>query len=113
MFLLNPYTTSMLNQLLLYLAKDLTSLQSYAKYMVCSRVHRAMAKTYNSAQKCKIDFCIQYGFSAMPADEEMLLLYVAYLDHSKLCPGSIRVYLVAVQSLHIEEGWENPLEGTL
>ena len=107
-FILHP-----VNPLLLYLAKTLTSLQSHAKYVVCSGVCHTMANTYTSSQKHYMDFCIQYGFSTMPTDEETLLLYVAYLDCSKLHPGSIRVYLEAVRSLQIEEGWGNPLEGTL
>ena len=49
----------------------------------------------------------------MPASEDTILLYVSHLYLNKLKYTSIRVYLAAVRSLHVEQGIGNPLEGYL
>ena len=93
-----------------FLAKDLTSLHAHAKRLVRAGVRPSTARTDNSAQKRYMDFCSQYGLLALPADENTLLLYIAYLNSCGLCAGTVRVYLAGIRSLHIEEGLGNPLE---
>ena len=56
-------------------------------------------------------FCEKYGLEPLPCSEDVLLWYVAFLHREGLRPGSVRVYISAVRSLHIEEGYGNPLEG--
>ena len=58
-------------------------------------------RTYSSAQNKYLNFCQFYNLVALPASEDTLLLYVAFLYDLKLKGGTIRVYLAAVRSLHI------------
>ena len=60
-----------------------------------------------------MDFCCIYEFDPMPACQNTLLSYVAYLNNRYLKHGSISVYLAAVRSMHIEAGYPNPLENCL
>ena len=46
-----------------------------------------------------------------PVDENTLLLYVSFLHCQKLKASSIFVYLSAVRSYHVMNGFSNPLEG--
>lgn len=56
-------------------------------------------------------FCEEHGISALPANEQNLLLYVSYLHKQGLKETSIRVYLAAVRSMHVMSGLVSPLEG--
>jgi hypothetical protein len=58
-------------------------------------------KTYSSAQRRYLNFCIEFHFLSIPASEGVLLKYIAYLFQSGLKGSSIKVYLAAVRSLHI------------
>ena len=74
-------------------------------------------RTYSSAQKRFLNFCERFGLlnengSAIPASEMTLLRFVASLS-STCQASSIRVYLSAVRSLHIQNGAEDPLLGCL
>ena len=70
-------------------------------------------KTYSSAQKRFLKFCEEHGFlhqngSAVPASELTILRFIGSVSGS--CQAStIRVYLSAVRSLHIQNGAEDPL----
>ncbi len=74
-------------------------------------------RTYSSAQKRFINFCTEHGFlngngSPCPAPEIVILRFIAFL--SDTCKASsIKVYLAAVRSLHINEGFQDPLLGCL
>ena len=85
------------------LAMDLVSLRLHAKQLVKAGVRPSTARTYSSAQKRYVDFCAQYGLLVMPAEEDTLLLYVAYMHCCKLSVGTVKVYLSAIRSLHIED----------
>lgn len=93
--------------------EDLDHLKHQAKQLVRSGVRPTTAGTYSSAQKRFLRFCEDYGLTPLPSSEDTLLWYVAFLQREGLRPGSVRVYLAAVRSLHIEEGYDNPLEGRL
>ena len=58
-------------------------------------------RTYNSAQQRYLSFCEHYQLVGLPATEDVLLLYVAFLYDQGLKGSSIRVYLAAVRSLHV------------
>ena len=58
-------------------------------------------------------FCESYHLCPIPASENTMLLYVTYLYLQKLKYGSIRVYISAVRSLHVESGLGNPFENYL
>lgn len=78
--------------------------------------HKGLAenthRTYSSAQRQYLTFCDRHGFTAVPASEETLSLFVAFLA-DRLKPQSIKVYLASVRALHISHGIHNPLTHTI
>lgn len=48
---------------------------------------------------------------AVPAGEQLLLLYVAHLSQ-RVCHGTVRSYLSAIRHLHLSKGLPDPLKGT-
>jgi len=84
-------------------------------------MHQGLAqsthRSYSSAQKKFIDFCYTSGHlsssgSPCPADEWTLCLFATMLAES-LRHSSIKVYLSAVRSLHIDQGFADPLQNCL
>ena len=74
-------------------------------------------KVYASAQRRFLDFCAQDNSlspsgSALPASEDMLIRFCCHLADT-LHHSSIKVYLSAIRSLHIEEGLPSPQVGCL
>ena len=62
-----------------------------------------------------IDFCLDFGTlnagdSILPASEITLLRFISYLSSRDYKPSTIKGYLSAVRSLHVFEGFSNPLE---
>ena len=73
--------------------------------------------TYSAAQRRFLDFCywshlLNDNGSPLPANEWTLMLFVTALSHT-LKASSIKVYLAGVRSLHIENGFRNPLANCL
>ena len=62
-------------------------------------------KTYSSAQRQYLSFCESKGLKPLPTNEEVLLLFIAFLHEKKLKGQSIKVYLSAVRQLHINFGF--------
>ena len=81
--------------------------------MVYSGLKFNTRKTYSSAQKQYLKFCQEYELDTLPATEHTLLLYLACMYDRGLKYSTIRVYLAAVRSLHIESGMADPLAGCL
>jgi hypothetical protein len=71
-----------------------------------SNTHR----TYNYAQQRYLSFCELYKLAPLPATEDVLLLYVAFLYDQGLKGSTIRVYLAAIHSLHVYLNYVYPLE---
>lgn len=74
-------------------------------------------RTYSSGQSRFISFCTQLGVlhpngSPCPADEWTLCLFATFLAQS-IRHSSIKVYLSAVRSLHIDLGFSDPLVNCL
>ena len=70
-------------------------------------------RVYLSAQRRYFDFCRQDGQlssdgALLPADEQSLMRFASFLADS-LHHSSIKVYLSAVRSLHIDNGLPDPL----
>lgn len=65
-------------------------------------------RTYNSAQKSYLDFCIKHHLQSMPASPQVLLWYVAHLHIRGVKAESIHVYLSAIRSLHVKNGLHAP-----
>ena len=80
---------------------------------LASSTHR----TYKSAQLRFVNFCSQAGRlhpsgSPCPASEWTLCLFATHLS-SSLCSSSIKIYLSAVRSMHIDLGLPDPLVACL
>ena len=81
----------------------------------CSRTHhRCLAassqKVYTTAQLSFQHFCQSLQVPAMPAGEQVLLLYVADL-FQRVCHSTVRSYLAAIRHMHLAHGLPNPLQG--
>ncbi len=69
-------------------------------------------RTYSSAQKRYLEFCEEHSLlhangSAVPASELTLLRFIGTLS-SSLQASSFKVYLAAIRSLHIQNGYADP-----
>ena len=74
-------------------------------------------QVYGSAQRQFLEFCSQNSPSnwnqpLLPANEQTLMRFCAHLD-DRLHHTSIKVYLPAVQFLHIDYGFPDPLTNCL
>ena len=69
---------------------------------------KSTVKTYKSQTTSYLRYCSHYGLQPLPASQETLCSYLAFLTRS-LSPSSIKGYLNAVRLLHIEAGFANPL----
>ena len=58
-------------------------------------------RTYSSAQKRFIKFCVMYDLDPLPASEDTVLYYISFLFRDGLKGSSIRVYLSGLRNLHI------------
>ena len=72
---------------------------------------------YRSAQRQFIDFCTLDGYvssngSLLPTNEQTLLRFCSPLS-GRLHHSSIKVYLSAIRSLHIDQGFPDSLENCL
>lgn len=86
--------------------------------MYISLAYRPNTKrTYSSAQRAYIDFCTKYGLEIMPASEATILYFIAYTQArtqkcdkigSGMMSSSLKVYLAAIRSLHVDAGLEPP-----
>ena len=65
-------------------------------------------RIYSTAQRQFLSFCDTYGLSPLPASEDTLILFVNSLA-ARLKPQSISVYLAGIRSLHVANGYANPL----
>jgi hypothetical protein len=84
-----------------------------ANDLVASGLKLNTRKTYSSAQLQFVRFCNMYGISPYNVPEQVLLMYIAYMNERHLKHSTMLVYLAAVRSLHIQAGLGDPLEGCL
>lgn len=66
-------------------------------------------KTYRAHLRAYLRFCTFYGYVPVPASQDTLLSYVAFLART-LQPSTINGYLNIVRILHIDANLCNPLE---
>jgi len=74
-------------------------------------------RVYRSARRHFIDFCTLDGYvssncSLLPTNEQTLLRSCSHLA-DRLHHSSIKVYLSAIRSLHIDQGFPDPLVNCL
>lgn len=96
---------------------DTSLLEDRCRHFLVHGLASSTRKSYASGQKKFYEFCIQAGKlhptgSPCPADEWTLCLFVSFLA-SSIQHSSIKVYLSAVRSLHIEQGFSDPLSNCL
>lgn len=66
-------------------------------------------RTYASHLKSYMEFCKTLNCIPVPAEEENVCMYAAYLSR-RIKYNSLRQYLNIVRLLHIENGYPNPLD---
>jgi hypothetical protein len=66
-------------------------------------------RTYSSAQRRYLNFCLEFNLTNLPASERVLLKYIAHLFQGGLKGSSIKVYLAAVRSLHVFSNLPPPM----
>ena len=91
----------------------LLELQATSVMLVKSGLRVRTRRTYSSAQKSYLEFCDQFNVLSLPCTEDTILLYLSYLYKKGYTGNTIRVYISAVRSLHVEEGYGNPIQGFL
>ena len=65
-------------------------------------------RTYRSQANCYFKFCHDFLLVPLPATQETLVLYTAYLARC-LSASSLPGYMNVVRLLHLEAGFKNPL----
>lgn len=66
-------------------------------------------RSYSSHLRKYLKFCTELGFNPVPASQEQIELYIAYLSES-LAYSSISKYLNIIRLLHVEVKLPNPLQ---
>ena len=69
-------------------------------------------RTYKSQLKSYLQFCAKIEECPVPVNVHTLCAYAAYLS-DRLKPSSVRQYLNVVRLIHVECGFENPLDSWL
>jgi integrase len=67
-------------------------------------------KKYRSQLNRYLTFCTDFGVIPLPASQDTLVSYMAFLARS-LSASSIPGYMNVIRLLHLEAGFVNPLEG--
>ena len=70
------------------------------------------AKVYDAGRKAYLKFCARFNFTPIPAQEEVLILFVTELSQT-LVYNSVRTYLAGVRHLHVVNSASNPLQDKL
>ena len=93
------------------------ALEERALNLMANGIAASTRRTNTTAQRRFIAFCYQTkrlapsGFPC-PASERTLMLFAAHLADS-MKANSIKVYMAGVRSLHVEQGFPNPLDNRL
>ena len=87
---------------------ELTTLRSEA-YAFCNAAYATSTKKcYKSQAASYLKFCLANSVTPVPALQETLVSYCAFLARS-LSANSIPGYMNVVRLLHLEAGFQNPL----
>ena len=83
-------------------------------YLMRSGLARSAQLSYSSGQRAFLSFCMQFGLynedlGILPASEIAILCFIAYTALFYK-PSTIKSCLSAVRSLHVVNGFENPIE---
>jgi integrase len=91
------------------LGNGLDSLKVEASGFRGSTFATSTKKTYRSQATCYTKFCLNFGLVPVPASQETLVTYCAFLART-LSSSSIPGYLNVVRIMHLEAGFKNPLQ---
>lgn len=78
--------------------------------LIGSALKSSTKRSYNSAQKQFIEFCFNNELRYLPTTEAAVLLFIGHLHIRGLKGHTIRVYLSAVRSMHVLNGFKNPID---
>jgi hypothetical protein len=92
------------------LADGLTSLRAETQRFRGAALANNTKKTYKSQINSYLKFCLNFGLVPVPALQETLCMYVAFLART-LSSSSIGGYLNVIRMLHLEAGYDNPIAG--
>ena len=87
---------------------DITSLEATVQKFYTCGIAKSTDRTYTSAKKRFLKFCLTYNITPFPASETTLCLFVSYLAEEGLRYQSIRAYLSALRHLYISQGQPDP-----
>jgi integrase len=87
---------------------ELTSLRREAYAFRNAAYAATTKKTYKSQSSCYVKFCLSYGLIPVPASQETLISYCAFLART-LSANSVPGYLNVIRLMHLEAGFKNPL----
>ena len=87
------------------------------KFLLAQSLAPTTRATYSSGVKAFLNFATLYNRlnhmgNPLPASQETLMLFAAYLTYS-LAPASIKIYLYAVRSFHLEQGFPSPMDNAV
>ena len=87
------------------------------KFLLAQSLAPTTRATYSSGVKAFLNFTTLYNRlnhmgNPLPASQETLMLFAAYLTYS-LAPASIKIYLYAVRSFHLEQGFPSPMDNAV
>lgn len=96
---------------------DISTLEARCHTLLVHGLASSTRNSYASGQKKFYDFCTQLGKihpsgSPCPADEWTLCLFATFLANT-VQYSTIKVYLSAVRSLHVDQGFSDPLVNCL
>ena len=70
-------------------------------------------KSYDSAKRRFLCFCVQAHLNPLPVSESLLCRYVAYLAEEGLAPKTIKLYLSAIRHLQVSMNLSDPKIGEM
>jgi hypothetical protein len=88
--------------------KGFAALQLEAASYKTAAFAESIKAAYRSHQNAYLRFCIYFSLTPVPASQDTLKTYVAFLARS-IKPAGINGYLNIVEIMHLEAGLENPL----
>ena len=91
---------------------DLSQLEVKAAQLISLGISPSTAEVYDAGKKAYLKFCARFNFTPIPAQEEVLILFVTELSQT-LVYNSVRTYLAGVRHLHVVKSAGNPLQDKL
>ena len=93
------------------------SLDQKCQFYLSNGLAPSTRRVYRSAQRqfidfCTLDGCVSSNGSLLPTSEQTLMQFCSHLADC-LHHSSIKVYLSEIPSLHIDQGFPNPLVNCL